>query len=209
MAKSDEGKKGIYYQKVKQENEELKDKYGWLESDSFLQDSTADTRNVYMFLKKNPESAKFIYKKYKPLQANIKELCDPENPLYLEGVVKTLEGIVHIEDSRENIQKLKHELTSNRIENEKLEKEIAERTKELDETEEMLETKKKELEDLQRAMSNVRTDTRLERIRAFIYDYRKLAEAIEEKRKEKFKTNPLEIGLKIEKETLDHMALIQ
>ena len=209
MAKSDGEGKESYYSKVKAENEELKNKYGWLETESFLLDSQADIRNVYMFLKKNPGSAKFIYKKYKPLQSVIKELCDPENPLYLDGVKKSLEGIVQIEDSKENIQKLKQELASNRIEVEKLEKEIAERTKELDETEEMLETKKKELEDLQRARSNVKADPGLERIKAFIDEYRKLTEAIEEKRKDKLKTNPMETSLWINRETLDHMALLQ
>lgn len=90
-------------------------------------------------------------------------------------MAKALEGIVEFEDTKENIQKLKQEQAANSIEVEKLKKEIAERTKELDETEEILETKKKELEDVQRARSNVRSDPGLERIKAFIDEYRKLA----------------------------------
>ena len=55
----------------------------WLENDSFLLDSEVDKRQVYYYLKKNPESAKFIYRKYGGLQPIIRELCDPEDPLYL------------------------------------------------------------------------------------------------------------------------------
>ena len=72
-----------YYSKVKQENEELRQKVAWLENDSFLLDSEVDKRQVYYYLKKNPGSAKFIYRKYRGLQPIIRELCDKENPLYL------------------------------------------------------------------------------------------------------------------------------
>ena len=63
MAKSDTEGKESYYSKVKQKNEELKQKVAWLDSESFLLDSTADIRQVYSFMKRNPSSAKFIYKK--------------------------------------------------------------------------------------------------------------------------------------------------
>ena len=99
-----------YYSKVKQENAELKEKVGWLDSDSFLLDSQADIRQVYIYMRKNPASARFIYQKYKPLQPTIKELCDPENPLYLDGVKKALDGIVELENDKENAERLKAEI---------------------------------------------------------------------------------------------------
>lgn len=52
---------------------ELKEKVSWLDSETFLLESSADIRQVYNFLKRNPGSAKFIYKKYKPLQPTIRE----------------------------------------------------------------------------------------------------------------------------------------
>ena len=98
-----------YYSKVKAENEVLKERVAWLDNDSFLLDSNADIRNAYIYMKKNPASARFIYQKYKPLQPIIKEICDPENPLYLDGVKTALDGIVDLESDKENVEQLKAE----------------------------------------------------------------------------------------------------
>lgn len=207
MAKSDEGKKDSYYQKVKQENEELKDKYGWLESESFLLDGSADMRNVYMFLKKNPESAKFIYKKYKPLQATIKEICDPENPLYLDGVAKALEGIVQVEDSKEDIQKLKQEIARNTEEINKIDNELEEKSKELDETERRLNEANKELENYERNRANVRSDNGFELVMKAFNDAASMLNDMDAKWKESFKTDMS--GMRLTKQELEHMLLIR
>ena len=56
MPKSDGENKESYYSKVKAENEELKEKVAWLDSESFLLDSSADIRQVYSFMKRNPHA---------------------------------------------------------------------------------------------------------------------------------------------------------
>ena len=109
-----------YYGKVKAENAELKEKVGWLDNDSFLLDQDVDRRQAYIYMKKNPESAKFIFRKYKPLQPILKELCDKDNPLYLDGVAKALEGIVELENDKEDLAKIKSEITKEANELEKL-----------------------------------------------------------------------------------------
>ena len=99
-----------YYSKVKAENEALKERVAWLDNESFLLDSNADIRQVYIYMKKNPASARFIYQKYRPLQPIIKELCDKDNPLYLDGVAKALAEIVDVESDKETAEQLKAEI---------------------------------------------------------------------------------------------------
>ncbi len=110
MVKSDRENGKSYYAQVKEENERLKEKVSWLDSESFLLDSSADIRQVYSFMKRNPSSAKFIFKKYKALQPTIRELCDPDNPLYLDGVKKSLEGIVQNEEAKEDLKSIQEKI---------------------------------------------------------------------------------------------------
>ena len=87
---------------------ELKEKVSWLDSETFLLESSADIRQVYNFLKRNPGSAKFIYKKYKPLQPTIRERCDPENPIYLEEVANNLKNVCALSNAKEDITTLQN-----------------------------------------------------------------------------------------------------
>jgi chromosome segregation ATPase len=207
MVKSNGEGKESYYTKVKVENEELKRTVAWLDSDSFLLDSSADIRQVYMFLKKYPESAKFIFKKYKSLQPVIKELCDPDNPIYLEGVKNALSGIVQFEDTKEETQKIKAELVKTKNELQKIMEETEELTKQYDEICDKVNGAKKELEEKERNMVNIRADPGLEKINEFFEETKKTFDTIQEKWKKEFTiTNQ---SIRIDRVMIDHISLLQ
>ena len=58
------------------------------------------------------------------MQPTIKELCNPENPLYLDGVKTALDDIVELENNKEDLAKIKSEITKENAELEKLKDEI-------------------------------------------------------------------------------------
>ncbi|CAC11956.1 hypothetical protein [Thermoplasma acidophilum] len=207
MAKA-EGEKDSYYRKIKEENEKLKKKVEWLDNDSFLLDSEADKRQVYHYMKKNPESAKFIFKKYKNLQPMIREVCDPENPLYIDGVKKALEGIIEINDAEEDLERLKEEATKERKEIELLEKELKDAEKEYDEKQENLKVIKREYEEAMKQRANIRTDRGMELIEKNVNDVTKFLTAILEKWDNYFHQNPISLGMTLDKAEFNHMELL-
>ena len=197
-----------YYSRVKAENEALKERVAWLDNESFLLDSNADIRQVYIYMKKNPASARFIYQKYKPLQPIIKELCDPENPLYLDGVKKALDGIVDLESDKENVEKLKAEIAKENHEIQLLRQEIEQAQTEYDEIHENLERIKKESDEYNKQRSNVRTDAGLELIQKNTTDVTSFIDSVMEKWKAYFKEHVTALGMELSKSELSHMDLL-
>lgn len=197
-----------YYSKVKQENEELRQKVAWLENDSFLLDSEVDKRQVYYYLKKNPGSAKFIYRKYRGLQPIIRELCDKENPLYLDEVRKALEGIVTIEDSKENLEKLKAEISKENHEIQLLQNELDEIKAEYDTKQESVEAIKREYEEAMKQRSNIRTDAGLELIQKNTTDVTSFIDSVMEKWHRYFKEHVTALGMELTTTELSHMNLL-
>ena len=74
-----------HYQKLKMENEELKQKLSESNtlsvqmdnSPSFLFTDKATNEELYSYLKENPTASRFIFRKYSANQSFLKELCDP------------------------------------------------------------------------------------------------------------------------------------
>ena len=180
----------------------------WLDSESFLLDSTADIRQVYSFLKKKPESAKFIFKKYKALQPTIKELCDPDNPLYLDAVKSTLQDIVVIEDAKDDLKSLQERIGFLGRERDKLQATVDEKVKEFDDIEEKLKAARKEEESYNRQKANIRTDHALELIGKNLSDVDNFLKSLVDKWNERLKANPFETGLRLEKDNLSHISLL-
>lgn len=207
MPKADDGKES-YYSKLKQENEELKKKVEWLDNDSFLLDPDVDKRQAYYYLKKNPESARFIFKKYKNLQPIIRELCDPENPLYLDGVKKALEGIIEITNSKEDLEKLKAEVAKEQKEIGLLQNELKDLEREYDEKQENLKAIKREYEEAMKQSANIRTDRGMELIEKNVNDVTKFLTAILEKWDNYFHQNPISLGMTLDKAEFNHMELL-
>ena len=197
-----------YYSRVKQENAELKEKVGWLDNDSFLLDQDVDVRQAYIYLRKNPDSAKFIFRKYKALQPIMKELCDSENPLYLDGVAKALADIVDVESDKENAETLKAEIAKENHEIQLLKQEIEQAKTEYDTTYENLERIKKESDEYNKQRSNIRTDAGLELIQKNTKDVMEFLTAILGKWDLYFKEHPTSLGMLLDKGELNHMKLL-
>ena len=197
-----------YYSRVKQENAELKEKVGWLDNDSFLLDQDVDVRQAYIYMKKNPDSAKFIFRKYKALQPIIKELCDSENPLYLDGVKTALDGIVELESDKENAETLKAEIANENHEIQLLKQEIEQAKTEYDTTYENLERIKKESDEYNKQRSNIRTDAGLELIQKNSSDVVEFFTAILGKWDSYFKEHPTSLGMLLDKGEFNHMELL-
>ena len=136
--------------------------------DILLEDDL-DRKILYNILKMHPEASKFIYKKYTNHKDILKEICDPENPLYLPNVSDKLSGYFQYEDItkehsrlKADIQRFREDISGYREERTTLEKETAEISKGLD-------TKKKELDDIQKQLINIHETTGLDRIMNFIH----------------------------------------
>ena len=197
-----------YYSKVKAENAELKEKVGWLDNDSFLLDQDVDVRQAYIYLRKNPESAKFIFRKYKALQPIIKELCDSENPLYLDGVAKALAEIVDVESDKETAETLKAEIAKENHEIQLLKQEIEQAKTEYDTTYENLEQIKKEEQEYNKQRSNIRSDPGLELIQKNSSDVMAFIDSILQKWNTYFKEHVTALGMQLDKSELNHMDLL-
>ena len=123
---------------------------------------------------KKPESAQFIYNKYKQHQDVITELCDPHNPLYIDGVKKELEGIAVIEDEKETLAKLEEEKTklgeqiaNAKGEKSKLDSEIKEISTQWNEWQDKLEEIEKRRDEIDREVGNLTEPEILKKIKSF------------------------------------------
>ena len=187
MAKVDNDKKKnkTYYSKVKAENEQLKKKVEWIEEDAWILGNNPKIEQVYHYLKDYPKSAKFIYNKYPEHQKVIKELCDPLNPLYLDGVKKELEGIVVIESNEDRLQKIREEqnkaleqTAKYKDEEYKLKSEIKELEDKYEEVETNLEDIEKHKEQLDKEVGNLEEPEVLKKIKGFNDSFTALIKSI-------------------------------
>ena len=178
---------------------------------AFLFTDTATNDELYVYLKEKPEASQFIYKKYKNNQFFIKELCDPENPIYIEKVAKNLQDVYQYQETIKEYQKTKEEIAYDKNEIEKLNREIENRLKEYDEIENRLNQIKMEEDKLNREKGNIRSDPGLEKIKSTLDSVIKTTDVILAKYKEKFKENPTEVntlGIKVNKETINNIELV-
>ena len=198
-----------YYSKVKAENAELKEKVAWLDNDSFLLDQNADIRQVYVYMKKNPASARFIYQKYKPLQPTIKELCDPNNPLYLPEVRKVLDGVIEFENDKETAEQLKEQIKKETNEIQLLKQEIEQAKGEYDAIHDNLERIRKESDEFNKQRSNIRTDAGLELIQKNTTNVVEFLTDILAKWKAYFKEHGgATLGMQLDNSEFNHMELL-
>ena len=166
--------KPSYYQKLKQENEELKKRidtnivsFQVDTTPSFLFTNTVTNDELYAYLKKNPTASKFIFNKYKNNRDFIKELCDPSNPIYLEMVAENLKEIFKISEVKEDLESLKKEqfdLQENVID---LKKTIQDTTRTYDSLDSQISNGKQELDNIQKQIANLREEESLKRIKSF------------------------------------------
>ena len=154
------------YNRMKQELEELRAKLDWLDN-SFLLDNEIDKKKAYGFIKENPSGVRFVYKKYPNLRPILKEICDPENPLYLQSVADQLKDLVEFFDLKSEVDLIKsqHSEVMGRLNEARTE--LAEKNTEIDSLESQIPVVTKNLEDLQRIMANLSTEEGRKRIKEF------------------------------------------
>ena len=154
------------YNRMKQELEELRAKLDWLDN-SFLLDNEIDKKKAYGFIKENPSGVRFVYKKYPNLRPVLKEICDPENPLYLQSVADQLKDLVEFFDLKSEVDLIKsqHSEVMGRLNEARTE--LAEKNTEIDSLESQIPVVTKNLEDLQRIMANLSTEEAKKRIKEF------------------------------------------
>ena len=163
-----------YYQKLKQENEELKKRIDTnivsFQADnipSFLFTNTVTNDELYAYLKKNPTASKFLFNKYKTNRDFIKELCDPSNPIYLEMVAENLKEIFTISEATEDIESLKKEQFDLQQNLNDLKQTLEQNTRAYDSLDSQISNGKQELDNIQKQISNLREEESLKRIKSF------------------------------------------
>lgn len=194
-------KEETYYQKLKQENMDLKAEMSWLD-ESFLLDPDVDIRTIYGYLKTKPEAAKFIYKKYPKARESLKEICDRDNPLCLPDVLESLSELIRIDAYKEDAEEVKKELFRLMGERSKLQEEIDKQEREYDEIAERVESIQKQSEELDRQTGNITDPEILNQVKSFCGDVKRFSDSV-------LKSGDInELTLKIRKLTSDQVQTL-
>lgn len=190
-----------YYQRLKQENQDLKAMISWAD-ESFLFDSDVDIRTIYGYLKTKPEAAKFIYKKYPKARDSLKEICDRDNPLCLPDVLESLSEVIRIDTYKEDAEQVKEELFRLMGERSKLQDEIDKQEKEYDEISQRVESIQKQSEELDRQTGNITDPEILNQVKSFCGDVKRFSDSV-------LKSGDInELTLKIRKLTSDQVQTL-
>ena len=197
------GNTNATYDKMREELAKYKAYDEWLSGKLFLLESKVDSKTAYEFIRKYPESAQFLYRKYSDLRPIFRELCDPTNPLYLKDVAENLKGILDAETVKDDISKLRDQVRSLSKERDKLSEEIGELSKDYDENEEVLERIKREVDDIERFRTNIRSDKGQEKISEILKQVSDIASEIG-----KEKSNVIDQTIKIEKAQAKNILLV-
>ena len=153
--------------------------------EDFLLEDMIDAKTAYNYLRTNPHASKFIYKKYEKLRPIISEICDPDNPLYLEEVKNELSGIVQVKNEENKLAKIREE--QNKVlektakykdEEYKLKSEIKELEDKYEEVETNLEDIEKRKEQLDKEVGNLEEPEVLKKIKGFNDSFTALIKSI-------------------------------
>ena len=190
-----------YYQRLKQENQDLKAMISWAD-EAFLLDSEVDIRTIYGYLKTKPEAAKFVYKKYEKARDSLREICDPDNPLYLYKVAEILQETIKIESEKGQILRIKSELSHLLNEQSKLQEEVEHKEKEYDEIAERVESIQKQSEELDRQVGNISDPEILNQVKSLCADVKRFSDSV-------LKSGDInEIALKVRKLSTDQVQTL-
>ena len=197
------GNTNATYDKMREELAKYKAYDEWLSGKLFLLESKVDSKTAYEFIRKYPESAQFLYRKYSDLRPIFRELCDPTNPLHLKDVAENLKGILDAETVKDDISKLRDQVRSLSKERDQLSEEIGKLSKEYDENEEVLERIKREVDDIERFRTNIRSDKGQEKISEILKQVSDIASEIG-----KEKTNVIDQTIKIDRAQAKNILLV-
>ena len=197
------GNTNATYDKMREELAKYKAHDEWISGKLFLLESKVDSKTAYEFIRKYPESAQFLYRKYSDLRPIFRELCDPTNPLHLKDVAENLKGILDAETVKDDISKLRDQVRSLSKERDQLSEEIGKLSKEYDENEEVLERIKREVDDIERFRTNIRSDKGQEKISEILKQVSDIASEIG-----KEKTNVIDQTIKIDRAQANNILLV-
>ena len=167
MTTKEDSENRSYYQELKTQNEQMRSKLSVLENEGFLLEPHVNVQNLYMYLKRNPKSAQFIYEKYSEVRAVLKELCNLRNPLYIEAVAHELKDLITNTDVKEDIESLNRERSNLRNQLNDLKKEASEKNKELDTLESQVPELSKQIDDMHKVFGNLSQEETIARIKSF------------------------------------------
>lgn len=173
----------------------------------FIYGDTATNEGLYTYLKPHPEASRFLFRKYKSNQSFIKELCDPENPLYLKEVSDNLKDMIDINKIKEDIESLTRKQIIAQSELNALEGEMEKRNKEYEELYAKIPDMKKEITELQRITANLSTEEAQKRIKSFYESVLNFTESVLELRK-KQPISASYSGLKLELNHINTLKLL-
>lgn len=125
---------------------------------------------AYNLMVEQPESARFIYKKYRDLKSVIEEVCDPENPLYKKAIADNLKDRFEVRQINDDILKLRSEKLKLEEEKRDTEKYIEKLGKNADELNAQLKPKQDEIENLHKLIANLKSDPVMERLNKILND---------------------------------------
>ena len=145
----------------------------------FLYSSDMD-KKLDAYLRKNPKSAEFIYRKYQENHSIMKDICDPipGNPLYVKEVADLLSGYFQYDDIKVEVSRLKSERLRLQDDVSAFKEERTTLEKESNDLSKNLETAKKELDELQKSVINIREDRGYKMIMEFIHSVSATMESI-------------------------------
>ena len=183
MTTKEDSENRSYYQELKAQNEQMRSKLSVLENEGFLLKPNVDIENLYMYLRRNPKAAQFIYEKYANVREILREICNQKNPLYVKAVADELKDLITISDAKEDLEAINRERSNLRNQLNDLKKEISERNKELDSLEAKVPELQKQLDDIQKLIGNLSQEETITRIKSFYESVSRFIEAAFEAQK--------------------------
>ena len=183
MTAKEDSENRSYYQELKAQNEQMRSKLSVLENEGFLLKPNVDVENLYMYLKKNPTSAQFIYQKYVSVRDILKEICNQKNPLYIEDVANELKDLITISDLKEDVESIRRERSNLIGQISELKNELLEKNKEVDSLESKVPELTKQLDNMQKLLGNLTQEETITRIKSFYESVGTFVDGVLESRK--------------------------
>jgi hypothetical protein len=160
------------------QNEELDPSLRQHAQEDFLLEDSITSKMAYNYLRINPKASKFIYSKYEKLRPMLMEICNPENPLYLEDVKNKLQGTVEFKNEEKNLEDLREEIRKAKDEYSKLKSEIKEISDEWNEWQDKLEEIEKQKDEINKEAGNLQDPDVLKKIKSFNTSFTALVKSI-------------------------------
>ncbi len=79
------------------------------DADDLLFKTKATNKELYEYLRKNPKSARYVMRRYPENADFLKDICDPESPLYIREISDNLSGLIEIENVQKDLLVMKSE----------------------------------------------------------------------------------------------------